>query len=229
MNSRSAQRNEGSDSGRANASSYVERAPNNERFTGTSKSVRGGPPISNKAKQSRYEGPLRKGPSLVDRQIRGWQRHPDDIKLSRKEAEMMLYTFFLGLAIPTENTNPVVLSVMVGMMWSQRSIIDGWTLKARCESEVRHSGIHCVTSVPYADQDGGATVDTETGELLKRSVMRAIDQDHPNFRSARDALATPTIPSDVGEVDAADEESSQSITSSGMPALLYPPDIVGDW
>ena len=55
--------------------------------------------------------------------------------------------------------------------------------------------------------------------------MRAIDKDHPNFRSARDALATPTIPSDVGEVD---EESSESITSSGMPVLLNPSDVVGE-
>ena len=74
---------------------------------------------------------------------------------------------------------------------------------------------HCGDALTYIIRDA------ETGELLKRSVMRAIDKDHPNFRSVRDALATPAIPSDVGEVGV-NEESSQSITSSGIPVLLNP-------
>ena len=60
--------------------------------------------------------------------------------------------------------------------------------------------------------------------------MRAIDEDHPNFRSMRDVLATssddsPIIPSEVGEIVV--ESSSESVTSSGMPMLPNPSDIIG--
>ena len=72
--------------------------------------------------------------------------------------------------------------------------------------------------------------DAETGELLKRSVMHPIDNDHPKFRSMRAVLAnqnhnSPTIPSEVGEVGV--ESPSESVTSSGMPMLLNPLDVIG--
>ena len=59
--------------------------------------------------------------------------------------------------------------------------------------------------------------------------MCPIDVDHPNFRTVKDVLATSnndmlTIPSEVGE-DVL--ESQESITSSGMPVLLNPNDVIG--
>ena len=82
---------------------------------------------------------------------------------------------------------------------------------------------HCGDALTYIIRDA------ETGELLKRSVMRPIDEDHPNFRMVKDVLATSnndtsTIPSEVGE-DVL--ESQESITSSGMPVLLNPNDVIG--
>ena len=97
-------------------------------------------------------------------------------------------------------------------------------MKARCESDVRRSGIHRVTSVPHADQDGGATVDTETGELPKRSVMCGIGKNHPIFCSVKDVLATsnndsPIISSEVVEVVV--ESPNESVTSLGMINPIY--------
>ena len=83
---------------------------------------------------------------------------------------------------------------------------------------------HCGDALTYIIRDA------ETGELLKRSVMRPIDNNHPHFRSMRDVLATPnhdspTIPSEVGEVGV--ESPSESVTSSGMPMLIKPLNVVG--
>ena len=153
LTSSSAQRNEGSGSGRANAaSSYVDRPPINDRFTSSSNSVRGGAPTRNQAKRSSYRGPRRQGPSLAERQIRGWQRQPDFFKISTREAGMMLCTFLLGLAIPTTSLILVLLSVMVGMMWSQRKSFDLWCWRRSLDQEVhRYSDMYGVTSAPYAE------------------------------------------------------------------------------
>ena len=83
---------------------------------------------------------------------------------------------------------------------------------------------HCGDALTYIIRDA------ETGELLKRSVMRPIDEDHPNFRMVKDVLATlnndtSTIPSEVGR-DVL--ESQERITSSGMPVLLNPIDVIGN-
>ena len=83
---------------------------------------------------------------------------------------------------------------------------------------------HCGDALTYIIRNA------ETGELLKRSVMRHIDEDRPNFRMMKDVLATSNddtvpIPSEVGEVVL--ETSQESITSSVMPALLNPIDAIG--
>ena len=65
---------------------------------------------------------------------------------------MMLCTFLLGLAIPTTSSTPVLLSVMVGMMWSQRKSFDLWCWRRSFDREVqRYSDMYGVTSVPYAE------------------------------------------------------------------------------
>ena len=87
---------------------------------------------------------------------------------------------------------------------------------------------HCGDALTYIIRDA------ETGELLKRSVMRAVDKDHLNFRSVKDVLATssddesppPLIdPSKVGETVV--ESPNERVTSSGMPLLLSPNDVIG--
>ena len=71
---------------------------------------------------------------------------------SPEEAGSMLCTFFFGLAISTKSLIPVLLSVLVGIIWSQHSIIGGWMLKVRCDRDVqRWSSVHSVTSVPCAE------------------------------------------------------------------------------
>ena len=155
MNPRNEQNREGNGGDRANdASSYVDSPPINDRFTGTSNSVCSGTPVPNNARHSWYRGPWCQGPSLAERQIREWQRHPDLFELSRREAGMMLCTFFFGLAIPTENSVPVLLLVLVGTMWSQRKTFDALCWQRRFDEGVRqHSDVYGVTSVLYVDQD----------------------------------------------------------------------------
>ena len=70
----------------------------------------------------------------------------------------------------------------MGIMWSQRLIIDGWMLKVRCNRDVRRwSGVHGVTSVPYSDQDGGTTVSAVNAASTEPEVERSIvDNDTAN-------------------------------------------------
>ena len=134
------------------ASSYVNRPPINDRFTSNSNSARGGAPVCNKARQSKYKGPLRKGLSLAERQIRGWQRQSDFFKLSTREAGKILCTFFFGLALPTTSWILVLCLVMVGMMWTQRESFDIWRYRRGFDRDVQlYSDTYDVTSVPYAD------------------------------------------------------------------------------
>ena len=130
----------------------MDRPPGNDQFTSSSNSVQEGAPIRKQAKPSSYRGPRRRGPSLAERQIAGWQQQPNFFKVSTREAGMMMCKFLLGLAIPTTSSVPVLLSVLVGTMWSQRKTFDMWCWWRSFDREVhRHSDMYGVTNVPFAD------------------------------------------------------------------------------
>ena len=73
---------------------------------------------------------------------------------------------------------------------------------------------HCGDALTYIIRDA------ETGELLVRSVMRAIDKNHPNFRSIKDSMLQKQ-PKDQGE------DIAPSIESSGTPVIIDHADLSG--
>ena len=79
---------------------------------------------------------------------------------------------------------------------------------------------HCGDALTYIIRDA------ETGELLVRSVMRAIDKNHPNFRTIKDSM-TPQQPKDQGECSPSGSVSSEKIESSGTPVVIDPADLMG--
>ena len=76
------------------------------------------------------------------------------------------------------------------------------------------SAEHCGDALTYIIRDA------ESGELLVRSVMRAIDKNHPNFRSIKESMS-PKQPKDQGEC------SVPSVESSGNPVVIDPTDLMG--
>ena len=67
---------------------------------------------------------------------------------------MMLCTFFFVLAIPATSSIPLLLSLMVGMVWSQRKSFDVWCCRRGFDRDVQlYSDTYGVKSVPYAGLD----------------------------------------------------------------------------
>ena len=80
---------------------------------------------------------------------------------------------------------------------------------------------HCGDALTYV------ICNAETGELLVRSVMRAIDKNHPNFRSIKESMS-PKLPKDQGGDSSNVPNSSEpKIESSGTTAVIDHEDLMG--
>jgi len=80
---------------------------------------------------------------------------------------------------------------------------------------------HCGDALSYVIRDA------ETGELLVCSIMRAINKNHPNFRSTKDSMSQQQ-PKDQGEDSGhVSSGSGPRIESSSTPAVINHEDLMG--